>query len=200
MNAYFTRTLTLLFILTLSFARPVQAQRFLIPDEAIMQYAGSIGYFSVGGGYELFKNKRGNLDINYGYVPESKGGELHIVTAKFAYRPFVIKISDWAKIYPFNPGVFVTYTFHKDLSFNFPSETYPKGYYYWSEAIRPHLSISNEFQFVGEEVLKKTGLKAVSIYSEFNTNDFYLVNYFQNSTALKITDIFKVGIGLRVKF
>ena len=198
MNVYFSRTIIMITLLSLSFS--AKAQRFLIPDDAIVQYAGSIGYVSIGAGYELFSNKRGNIDVNYGYVPKSKGGELHMFTAKFAYKPFVIKIKDWATIYPFNPGVFVTYTVNNALSFNFPTDNYPKGYYYWSEAARPHLSFSNEFQLTKSRMLEKTGLKALSIYSEFNTNDYYLVNYFQNTSSLSVTDIFKLGIGVRAKF
>lgn len=69
-----------------------QKKSFLVPDAAIIQYAGSIGYFSVGAGYEIFKNKRGNIDFNYGYVPASKGGKLHALTAnvnsKFTFINF----------------------------------------------------------------------------------------------------------------
>ncbi|RZL15020.1 MAG: hypothetical protein EOO89_15115 [Pedobacter sp.] len=198
MSVYFSRVSILLLFIGITFN--AKAQKFLIPEEAIVQYAGSIGYLSVGAGYELFGNKRGNLDINYGFVPESKGGALHILTAKFAYRPFVIKIGNFAKIYPFNPGIFIRYTLNNNLGFNFDTVQYPKGYYYFSEAARPHLSFSNEFQLTKGKVLKRTGLKALSIYSEFNTNDYYLINYFQNTTALSVTDIFKLGIGIRAKF
>ncbi|MHA4895939.1 hypothetical protein ACXZ1K_14400 [Pedobacter sp. PWIIR3] len=198
MNEFVFKPLMVLLLLSLGLKS--SAQKFLIPDEAIVQYAGSIGYLSVGAGYDIFGNKQGNINLNYGFVPRSKGGSLHMLTAKFAYKPFVIRIKDWAKIYPFNPGVFITYTFNKNLSFNFPTDNYPKGYYYWSEAARPHLSFSNEFELNRGKLLQKTGLKQVSIYSEFNTNDFYLVNYFQNTTALSLTDIFKLGIGLRIKF
>jgi hypothetical protein len=198
MSAYISKVSIVLIFMGMTLSS--KAQEFLIPEGVIVQYAGSIGYLSVGAGYELFGNKRGNLDINYGYVPESKGGALHIVTAKFAYRPFVIKVSNWAKIYPFNPGLFIRYTFNGNLGFNFDTVQYPKGYYYFSEAARPHLSFTNEFQLTKGKVLERTGLKALSIYSEFNTNDYYLVNYFQNSTALSLTDIFKLGIGIRAKF
>jgi hypothetical protein len=198
MSVFTSRLAALIFLLGLS--TNVKAQKFLIPDDAVLQYAGSIGYLSVGAGYELFGNKRGNLDISYGFVPESKGGALHILTAKFAYRPFVIKLGNWAKIYPFNPGIFLRYTLNNNLGFNFDTVQYPKGYYYFSEAARPHLSFSNEFQLIKGKALEKTGLKALSIYSEFNTNDYYLINYFQNTTALSVTDIFKLGIGIRAKF
>lgn len=198
MSVYFSRISIILLFLVININ--AKAQKFLIPEDAIIQYAGSIGYLSVGAGYELFGNKRGNLDINYGFVPESKGGALHILTAKFAYRPFVINIGNFAKIYPFNPGIFIRYTLNNNLGFNFDTVQYPKGYYYFSEAARPHLSFSNKFQLIKGKVLERTGLKALSIYSEFNTNDYYLVNYFQNTTALSVTDIFKLGIGIRAKF
>lgn len=177
-----------------------QKLKFLIPDAAIIQHGGSIGYFSIGGGYEIFKNKKGYIDINYGYVPASKGGELHTVTAKLAYKPFELKLNDWIKLYPFNPGFFLSYTFHEDLAFKFHSSEYPRGYYYWSPALRPHLSISNEIELSMPELWKNIGIHKVGIYSEFNTNDFYIVNYFQNASSLSLADIFQLGIGIRLKF
>ena len=177
-----------------------QSFKFLIPDDAIVQFAGSIGYVSAGAGYEVFKNKRGVIDIHYGYVPASKGGELHIVTAKFAYKPFEIKLKEWGKLYPFNPGIFFSYTFHKDLPFKFSSGKYPAGYYYWSSALRPHLSVSNEIEFQTDHIWRNSPFKKISIYSEFNSVDYYLVNYFQNLKAVSLTDIFHLGIGIRLKF
>lgn len=177
-----------------------QKLKFLIPDEAILQYAGSIGYLSAGAGYDVFGNKRGNFSFHYGYVPESKGGELHITTVKLSYKPWQIKLKDWGKLYPFNPGVFVSYTFHKDLSLFFPSGQYPGDYYYWSEAIRPHISASTELEVKPPKALKNSGIRAIGFYIEGNTNDFYLINYMQNIPALHFYDIFQLGIGLKVKF
>lgn len=201
MRGYFIKVLSV-FLLTAAVGSGSFAQKldFLVPDDVLIQYAGSIGYFSVGAGYELLKNKKGSLDFTYGYVPGSKGGRLHIVASKFAYRPFEIKVKDWAKIYPFNPGVFFSYTFHEDLEINFPRHQYAKNYYYWSEAIRSHLSFSAELQLIEEGLLKTTGFKAITLYSELNSNDFYLINYFQNLEELSLLDVFKLGIGLRLKF
>lgn len=177
-----------------------QGLGFLIPDAAIAQYAGSIGYFSGGVGYDIFKNKRGNIDLMYGFVPGNKGGVLHAATAKFAYRPFVYKIKDWAIIYPINPGFFVSYTFHRELSTSFNTDQYPKKYYYWSEAIRPHLSFSNEIELNAGKLLKGAKIKSITLYSEFNTNEYYLVNYLQNIPALTLSDVMQLGIGTRIKF
>ena len=201
MSGYIFRRLVLFCLLSGLAARShAQVLRSLIPDAGIVQYAGSIGYFSAGISYDLFKNQRGNVDLLYGYVPENKGGALDIITLKFAYKPWELKIGDNVKIYPANPGVFLTYTFHPDLSYAFDTDQYPKNYYYWSEAIRPHLSVSNEIEINTRKLLPGMKIKAISIYSEFNTNDYYVVNYFQNMSALNIADIFQLGIGLKVKF
>lgn len=198
---YFFRIVLTFVLLNFAVAKSYgQAFQFLVPDEAILQFAGSIGYVSGGIGYELFKNDRGNLDFIYGFVPGSKGGVLNMATVKFAYKPWEIKVKDLIKIYPFNPGVFLTYTFHEDLSYRFSEDQYPKNYYNWSEALRPHLSFSNELEFDGTKLWKGSKIKAISLYSEFNTNDYYLINYFQNMSALTPSDIFALGIGLRLKF
>ncbi|MBC8053064.1 MAG: hypothetical protein H7Y13_08365 [Sphingobacteriaceae bacterium] len=168
----------------------------LKPDHAVLQYAGSIGYVSVGLGYDLFKKKRGSLEFNYGYVPEDKGGTLHIASTKFAYRPWQIKIKEFATVYPVNPGVFFSYHFGKQFDIAFDREQYGKSYYGWSTAIRGHISLSNEIKlYTGEK-------KSVTLYSEFNTSDLYLASMFfkNNRKWLSPQDIVKLGIGLKVGF
>lgn len=177
-----------------------QKLKFLIPDQAIIQYAGSIGYFSGGASYDLFPNKRGNLDLMYGFVPGNKGGVLNITTVKVAYKPWNISLKNWGNFYPFNPGLFATYTFHKDLSFKFPGGQYSHDYYYWSEALRPHLAVNSEISVKADKLLKNTGIKTVGVYIEANTNDYYLINYLQNMSALTFDDIFQLGIGMRIRF
>ncbi len=177
-----------------------QVIKQLVPDAAIVQYAGSTGFISTGAGYDLFNNKRGNLDFSYGYVPASKGGPLHIIALKFAYRPFEVNIKDLLKIYPINPGVFVTYTIDKDLPIKFNEPKYKKGYYWWSAALRPHLSLSSEIEFNMEKDWNKSKIKSISLYSEFNTNDYYIINFIHNPKSLSLTDIFQAGLGLRIKF
>lgn len=172
----------------------------LIPDAGIVQHGGSIGYFSVGAGYEIFKNKKGYLDLSYGYVPASKGGKLHALTVKIAYKPLELKLNDWAKLYPFNPGFFLSYSFQEDLAFKFHSNEYPRGYYYWSPALRPHLSIANEVELSMPKNWDNKGIHKIGLYTEFNTNDFYIVNYFQNASSLSLADVFQLGIGIRLKF
>lgn len=177
-----------------------QKRHTLLPDGGILQHAGSIGYFSIGVSYDIFENKRGNIDVLYGYVPRNKGGELNILTAKFAYRPFQFHISDAVTFYPVNPGAFFSYTLDEDLSFKFDTEQYGKSYYGWSEALRSHISLSQEVAINGRKLFGDNSVKGVVVYSEFNASDLYLVSWVQNTKALDLSDIFKLGVGVKVKF
>lgn len=200
MNASIYKMSIIALLLSLGMKTFAQGFKPLIPQVATVQFAGSIGFISVGAGYELFNNKRGNLDFTYGYVPASKGGRLHIISTKFAYQPFEIKIRNFAKVYPINPGVFISYTVNKDLPIKFSGSQYQNGYYWWSPALRPHLSFRSEIEFNMKQDWNKSEIKSISIYSEVNTNDYYAINYIHNSKSLSIGDIFQAGLGLRIKF
>src|SRR6218665_904126 len=63
----------------------------LTPDFINLQYGGSIGYASGGIGYFFF-NEKTTASLNYGFVPKSKGGPINILTTKFDYKPFKIKL------------------------------------------------------------------------------------------------------------
>jgi len=191
-------TLLLFFILS-SLRADAQFLRKLIPDGAVSQYGGSIGFVSGGISYDLFRNKRGSLDFTYGHVPESKGGPLDVFAAKFFYRPIRIGIKDIAGIYPLNPGTFVS--FHPGDKFeNWNEGQYSKGYYWWSRSTRIHVSLSSELKLNGKKLLPKTRIDAIGIYSELNTNELYAVSWFKNKDSMSFLDIVRVGYGVRVYF
>ena len=181
-------------------AAPANAQKFLIPETAMIQRAGSIGYNSFGLGYNLFGNRRGSLDLTWGYVPKSKGGRQDIFAAKFAYRPFEIRLKEWGFLNIANPGLFVTHhpggKFHTTLD----KEQYPAGYYWWSSAVRFHISVSTELKVNTPTSLAKTGVEQIALYGEFNTNELYFVSWFRNNDKLPLADIFKLGVGVKAYF
>ena len=196
-----TRTFLLVGILMFNvFKVHAQFPKSMVPKNIVVQHAGSIGFMSIGMGYPVFKNQRGSLDFNYGYVPESRGGTLHILSGKFAYRPWKIKIKDGINLFPINPGVFLTYHFGKQFDFYWDKDTYEEGYYWWSTALRPHISFSTEIELDALQIFKTSDIKRMSLYAEVNTNDLYLTSYYKNAGAVKLTDIFKLGLGLRVRF
>ena len=178
----------------------LKAQKFLIPRTAMIQRAGSIGYNSFGVGYNLFGNKKGSLDLAWGYVPKSKGGRQDIFAAKFAYRPINIKLENLGVWSVVNPGLFVSHhpggKFHTTLN----KDQYPAGYYWWSSAVRIHISASTELKINTPKSLEKTGVDQIGLYGEFNTNELYAVSWFKNRQHLPLRDIFKLGFGIKAYF
>ncbi|RYG10348.1 MAG: hypothetical protein EOO07_22305, partial [Chitinophagaceae bacterium] len=157
-------TFNFIFISSLLFGQS-RLVRELTPDFVNLQYGGSIGYVSGGIGYFFFNHKT-TASVNYGFVPASKGGELNILTTKFDYKPFNIKLGKEVTWQPINPVFFVSYTLGRDFDKKFDPDQYPEGYYWWSTALKGHLGISTELKLLGNG---KATIKAVSLYAETNT-------------------------------
>lgn len=166
------------------------------PDQVNLQYAGSIGYFSGGIGYNFF-NEKTALSFHYGYVPKNKGGWMSIFTAKFEYKPFTIKIKDKLIIHPLNPVFFPSYTSGDNFDYQFKTSQYREGYYFWSSALRLHLGAGTEVKILNN---KNAAFKSLSIYAETNTNDLYAISWFQNRTTSPFYEVFKLGYGVRINF
>jgi hypothetical protein len=168
----------------------------MIPDQAIIQYAGSIGYVSTGIGYNLWKEKS-SLSFHYGYVPANKGGELHIATVKLDYKPFKVKIGRQVMFYPVNPVAFLSYTLDRQFGFRFDSSVYADGYYFWSPALREHLGVTSELRLLGD---RSSNIRSVSLFAEANTNDLYAINWYHDTTGTPFLSIFRLGFGLKLNF
>ena len=166
------------------------------PDQVNLQYAGSIGYFSGGIGYNFFKEKTA-LSFHYGYVPKNKGGWMSIFSAKFEYKPFTINIKDKFIIHPINPVFFPSYTSGNNFDYEFNTSQYRENYYFWSSALRLHLGAGTEVKILNN---KNTVFKSVSLYTEANTNDLYAISWFANRTTTPFYEMFKIGYGIRVNF
>ncbi len=192
-------SISLLLILAL-FTSSAYAQRSFLqrikPDHVNLQYAGSIGYFSGGIGYNFFKEKTA-LSFHYGYVPKNKGGWMSIFTAKFEYKPFAITIKDKIIIHPINPVFFPSYTSGDNFDYQFKTSQYREGYYFWSSALRLHLGAGTEVKILNN---KNAAFKSVSLYTEANTNDLYAISWFENRTTAPFYTMFKLGYGVRVNF
>lgn len=201
MNALiFKLKLSLLLVITISSTVTAQKMKGLIPDGVLVQHAGSIGYFSGGVNYKLFKNQRGSLDIMAGILPKSQGGGFTILTSKFAWRPFEVKVNNWLILHPVNPGAFLSYTIDNDFDIVRDRDLYRKGYYYLPEALHLHITLGSELRLNTVELLDAKKIKALTLYYELNASDMYLANYIQNTKALSVADIFKAGVGIKASF
>ncbi len=191
----FSLTLILGMLVSSAYAQNSFLER-IRPDQVNLQYAGSIGYFSGGIGYNFFKEKT-VLSFHYGYVPKNKGGWMSIFSAKFEYKPFTIKIKDKLIIHPINPVLFPSYTSGDNFDYQFKTSQYRKGYYFWSSALRLHLGAGTEVKVLNN---KDAAFESVSIYAEVNTNDLYAISWFENRTTTPFYEMFKLGYGVRLNF
>lgn len=167
----------------------------LAPDFAQIQYAGSNGWMGVGAGYEFF-HRRLRTHFQYGYVPPAKGGPLHLFSGAVFYQPVRFQVRNRFQVNPLDFGFKGSYQFGNDYFFRLPSR-YPPNYYWWKPAFRLHLATESSLTY---KLPANSGLRTFSAYLEFNTNDLYLVSYFLNAGSLRIGEVVKAGIGVRLGF
>src|SRR5690349_8681129 len=110
----------------------------LLPDFAVAQYAGSIGYLSGGIGYDVLRN-RGRVSAHFGSVPRSQGGPLDIFCAKFFVEPWTIAMSEKFTFNPLDVGVMVSYHTGADFKENIPNYLAERNYYWFNTNMRLHV-------------------------------------------------------------
>jgi len=99
-----------------------------VPDYVKVQFAGNIGVFSVGAGYQLFNDVLYS-ELLYGYVPGSvsKSDAIHLVTIKNTFPIYRKEIGKNLTITPI-AGITASYEIGTNSFTTLPSK-YPKGYY-----------------------------------------------------------------------
>ncbi len=187
---------SILILICLAACLRVSAQRAdgLLPDYYSLQFAGSIGTGSVGVGYNVFKEKT-RLSLHYGFVPVAAGGELNIIALKWLYKPWKIQTTPRLSWNLLDVGAMVSYHFGEAFHTRWPSHRYPRGYYWWRPSLRYHLLIENSVTWK----LKRGAFEDISGYVEANSNELYLVSYALNTEGLSPAQVFKLGVGIRVR-
>lgn len=165
----------------------------LLPDYVKVQYAGGIGFTSIGLGYQS-RNDRLEGDFYYGYVPKSVGGVyIHALSSKLTWHALKKVDVKSLEVRPLSAGILVSYTFGKQY-FLFWPENYPYSYYDFPTAL--HMGV-----FVGGRVDKplKRG-KKVGLYYELGSNDRELSSYLSNRKSIRVTEILNLALGIRTSF
>lgn len=175
-------------------SQAVKTDHWFVPDHGYVQYAGSIGLASVGIGYDVFRKHR--LSVHYGHVPPGQGGGLNIMASKLVFNLYSIRLSDAVTLNPLDAGVMLSYHFGEQFHSRWPKYRYPEGYYWWRTSLRAHLLTQTSVTFE----LKDKQFHSLTAYVELNTNELYLITYLKNLHALTPFDVFKVGVGVRIRW
>lgn len=157
----------------------------ITPDHLKLQYAGSIGFISVGAGYEWAKKKI-HGDLYYGYVPAGVGGvDIHSVSAKFTWLPVSKKLENDVKLDLLTTGFLVNYAFGRNYHL-FSRTKYSFVYYGFPTAA--HVAV-----FLGGAISRKK----LGLYYELGITDRDLSSYVTNANAIGFFEIVNIGIGAR---
>ena len=171
----------------------VKVKFWYIPDYATVQFAGNIGFFSVGIGYQLF-NDHLYSELLYGHVPPSisKTEHIHKISLKNTFPLYTKKFSTFS----LSPIAGLTLSYEtENHSFVVLPDKYPKGYY--------HPNAFHFTLFVGAKVHKdftnQQIIKGADFYFELGTIERYLW-YAVTQKEVKLNDIFSSAVGINLYF
>ena len=164
-----------------------------IPDYAKIQFAGNIGFLSIGPGYKIFDNVL-QSDILYGFVPHFLGGTtIHSLVLKNTIMPYGFKINNIV-ITPM-AGFTVNFDLGSHNSEHVFSKKYPDGYYK-----------TNAIHFTGYAGCKifyglddKAFIKGLDFYGEVGSVDVSL-KYYMGTDEIRFIDILSLALGMNFYF
>ena len=182
-----------------SFAQEEKRRFDILPDYGILQYAGSIGAATIGGGYHLGKTDRWNVEFMYSYTPEDEGSTTLSAGTIKGFRSLFDSVNISRKYnvkwIPFRAGLGVTYIFDRNFFGIGADLPYEDDYYWHNTAIRYIAFFQTEFS----KPLKSKTIKEVSLYLEANIQDLY-ATMFVADKSFTAYDMIMLGVGTRLKF
>lgn len=147
----------------------------LIPNQATLQYAGSIGMLSAGFGWHYGRGEHWETDILIGFLPRYHSEAAHATyTIKECYVPWHCHLSSRWTLEPLTAGLFFNTISGPDFWRRQPDK-YPKHYYGFSTKVRSNI-------FLGQRIRYRIPSRhrflhsAVSAYYELSSCDLYIVS------------------------
>ncbi len=170
-------------------------QSWLLPDFAKIQFAGNIGFISIGTGYSVL-NDHLQVDLLYGYVPGSIGGvEIHTLTFRINAIPFYDSVFNDYKLSWIYLGFGVNYA-PGDKFFIGSFDKYPDDYYQ-PTAIHGIIYIGSKIHKDGR--IFGSRLKGYDIYVELGTVDNYLRSAVKTE-EISYSEILNLSFGVALYF
>lgn len=165
--------------------------RWFFPTHGKIQYAGSIGFFSVGLGYRLWDIYEPTL--MYGHLSENFGGSSVGVQTISLKNSFYLTSSPWLKHFWPKAGLMINWG-NTNTTFKRLPPHYPKEYYFQNKV---HIA-----PFWGGEwhiSLRDKHLTGMGLYFEFSALDAYLLEAIRTD-YINIKDVWSLGVGVSFYF
>jgi len=171
----------------------VVKKNWITPDFLTFQYAGNIGAYIAGAGYNIYKDIY-NLDVMYGFTPKYKtDATIHTFCLMNTINIRKFKLKTDKTIIPFaGLGISVNFADGEHTFVRLPKQ-YPEGYYA-PNAIRLNLNFGLKFQ---KTLNPEKRIKAFEFYFLTTTNDLYL-KYYVKYRNVYFKDIFTLALGVNI--
>ncbi len=177
--------------------RPVRGVARLTPHHLKAQFAGSIGWLSVGTGYRFWKQKA-DADVFVGYVPPRYNGAtraLYTASLKGTYWFWKVPLTAHTTVYPLSFGLWGSITPGDNLELIWP-DYYPHRYYWAPTGVRVG-------GFIGGRLERTVGssdrARSVAAYYELGTNDLLAASWFHNRRTVSVGSLLHLALGVQVR-
>ena len=177
--------------------RPLRKATFqLIPSNYLLQYAGSIGLFSIGTGWDYGKRKQWNTDFIVGYVPKYDFEKpIVTLTLRETYSPWSTKINTLLDYQPLRIGVYFTSSLGEEFWRSLPDK-YPTGYYKFSTKLRFQFFLGQNFTFKFKK--PNSYFESIKLYYDIHSNDLYFMSRRDNK-YLSGKDYIGLALGMKLQ-
>ncbi|WP_104382858.1 hypothetical protein [Sphingobacterium sp. HMA12] len=168
----------------------------LVPSSYLVQYAGSIGLFSAGVGWDYGWQKQWSTDFLLGYVPKYDTDRAKLtLTLRQTYTPFKVQLHEQISYHPLRTGVYLNTTLGKQFWYKEPDK-YPNSYYRFSTRLRINIFVGQDFSYKLKS--KSSYFEGIKFYYDLHTSDLYLVSGIQNK-YLKFDDYIGLALGVKLQ-
>ncbi len=170
----------------------------LIPTYTKLQYAGSMGFLSLGTGWDYGKNNQWETDVMFGFLPRYNTDAAKMTfTLKQNFIPWKTDLGKNFELDPLACGVYATSIFHEEFWRREPGK-YPNGYYtFFVPKIRFNFYIGQRIRY-NIPPNRNHYAKSITFFYEISSNELYIVSRFGNQ-YLKPTDYIHLSLGLKLQ-
>lgn len=167
----------------------------IMPEQHLVQFAGGMGMFNFGSGWEYGSQRQWETDILVGFIPRFSSDKIAFtVTLKQNYLPWKIALGKHFSFHPLTCGLYINTVLDPEFWVTEP-EKYPNAYYKFSTRIRFHAFVGEQLNYAPIPSRPNTG---ISFFYELSACDLYLITALPNKT-LSFADIVGLSIGVKIR-
>lgn len=170
----------------------------LIPTHNKIQFAGNMGMFSFGTGWNYGQRDQWETDILWGFIPKHDSHRTKLtMTLKQNYIPWSLDLKKGFSVEPLSCGFYFNTVFGHEFWVQEPGR-YPNGYYGFSSKIRTHIFLGHRLTYDIDEK-RRFFAKSVTFFYELSTCDLLLISRATNR-YLRARDYLSLSFGLKFQW